>query len=93
MHRFGRRILHREPADFPPTVQGPRGVLKTDGVPGGAFFHQRLAPTPALLLDAMFSAMGSRTERMAFNRSSSRSNFAISIRRTLEPFVRGRLGR
>ncbi len=41
----------------------------------------------------MFSARGSQIERTAFKWASSRSNFAISIRRTLEASVRGRLGR
>ena len=38
----------REPAYFLPTVDPPRGVLKTTGDRGGAFFHQRLAPPPQL---------------------------------------------
>ncbi len=37
----------REPAQAPPTVAPPRGVLKTK-LTGGDFFHQRLAPPRAL---------------------------------------------
>lgn len=37
----------REPAQFPPTVAPPRGVLKTHLRDGG-FSHQRLAPPPEL---------------------------------------------
>jgi AraC-like DNA-binding protein len=38
----------REPADFPPSVGPPRGVLQAREARGAAFFHQRLAPRPEL---------------------------------------------
>jgi AraC-like DNA-binding protein len=38
-----------EPAHFSPTVGPPRGVLQATDARGGAFFHQRIAPTPELV--------------------------------------------
>jgi AraC-like DNA-binding protein len=44
----GIEKTRREPAQFPPTVGPPRGVLHAAEDRGGDFFHQRLAPPPEL---------------------------------------------
>ncbi|MGA7158595.1 MAG: helix-turn-helix domain-containing protein [Acidobacteriaceae bacterium] len=42
------RTPQKEPANFPPRIDPPRGVLQALDNRGSAFFHQRLAPIPAL---------------------------------------------
>lgn len=47
-HSIPIEKTRREPASFPPTVGPPRGFLHASVNRGNAYFHQRLAPSPAL---------------------------------------------
>ena len=48
MRSGGIEKTRREPAEFPPTVGPPRGVLQVAKLGEGKFFHQRLAPSAEL---------------------------------------------